>query len=106
MGEWAELVRMFWSAVSRVYRLRLLCACPADKQFCFLVYMVEVLAGSEVGMDPSCCRDGELEFVGAHHRHRSLHAIVDTKCPLGNPQERSLGSERQQAEWLTMALPD
>lgn len=92
---------MFWSAVSRVWTVRLLHACPADKQSCFLVYVAETPTGSEVGMDLSCCRDGELEVVGAHHRHRGPHAFVDTKCPCGNPQERSLGSERKQAERLS-----
>lgn len=69
-------------------------------------HVEEILTGSETGMDPSCCRDGELEVVGAHPRHRGSHAVVDTKCPLGNLQERSLGSERKRAEWLSAVLPN
>lgn len=69
-------------------------------------YVEEILIGSEVGMDPSCCRNGELEVVGVHARHRGSHAVVDTKCPRRNLQERRLGSERKQAEWLSAVLPN
>lgn len=63
---------MFWGAVSRVWTVRLTNVYPVDDQFCFLVYVV--LTGSDVGTNPSCCRDGELWVWGAHHRHRSHHS--------------------------------